>query len=168
MLGAFVQGIQVEGRSYAGGWFDWLTPFSLLTGARAGRWATPCSAPAGSIMKTEGELQARAYRLMQPLAGRGAGAIAAVSLWTPFLNDAIAERWFSWPNIAILSPVPILVAVVALALFRALARGYEVQPFLLALALFVLVLRGSRHQPLPAHHPADGRPSGRPRRRRRA
>jgi len=27
MLGAMLQGIEVDGRSYAGGWFDWLTPF---------------------------------------------------------------------------------------------------------------------------------------------
>src|SRR4051794_33549477 len=32
-LGAFVQGIRVEGHAYAGGWWDWLTPFSLFTGA---------------------------------------------------------------------------------------------------------------------------------------
>ncbi len=32
-LGAILQGISVQGRSYAGGWWDWLTPFSLLTGA---------------------------------------------------------------------------------------------------------------------------------------
>ena len=31
-LGALVQGIPVEGRAYAGGWWDWLTPFSLVTG----------------------------------------------------------------------------------------------------------------------------------------
>jgi cytochrome d ubiquinol oxidase subunit II len=32
-LGALLQGIQVAGRAYGGGWWDWLTPFSLLTGA---------------------------------------------------------------------------------------------------------------------------------------
>ena len=32
MVGAFVQGVQVENGAYAGGWFDWLTPFTLLTG----------------------------------------------------------------------------------------------------------------------------------------
>src|SRR3546814_14302010 len=31
-LGALLQGITVEGRAYAGGWWEWLTPFSLLTG----------------------------------------------------------------------------------------------------------------------------------------
>src|SRR4028118_755231 len=32
-LGALLQGIPIEGRAYAGGWWDWLTPFSLLVGA---------------------------------------------------------------------------------------------------------------------------------------
>ena len=35
-------------------------------------------------------------------------AIAAVSLFTPLLELEIAFRWFSWPNILFLSPVPIL------------------------------------------------------------
>jgi cytochrome d ubiquinol oxidase subunit II len=141
VLGTFIQGIQVEGRSYAGGWFAWLTPFSILAGVALVLGYALLGA-GWLIMKTEGSVQVRAYRLMQPLAVVVLVAIAAVSLWTPFLNDAIAERWFSWPNVAILSPVPILVAVVALALFRALARGYKVQPFLLALALFVLSYAG--------------------------
>jgi cytochrome d ubiquinol oxidase subunit II len=29
-LGALVQGIEIDGRAYAGGWFDWLTPFSVM------------------------------------------------------------------------------------------------------------------------------------------
>jgi cytochrome d ubiquinol oxidase subunit II len=41
MLGALLQGVHVEGRAYAGGWWDWLTPFSLLT-APAWSWAIPC------------------------------------------------------------------------------------------------------------------------------
>src|SRR6267154_4491258 len=32
-LGAILQGVHVDGRHYAGGWWDWLTPFSILTGA---------------------------------------------------------------------------------------------------------------------------------------
>jgi cytochrome bd ubiquinol oxidase subunit II len=31
-LGAILQGVHVEGRNYGGGWWDWLTPFSILTG----------------------------------------------------------------------------------------------------------------------------------------
>ena len=46
-LGALLQGIAVDGRAYAGGWWDWLTPFSLLTGVGAGLSATRCSARPG-------------------------------------------------------------------------------------------------------------------------
>ena len=35
-LGALLQGIAVEDRAYAGGWFDWLTPFSVLVGVEPG------------------------------------------------------------------------------------------------------------------------------------
>ena len=31
-LGAILQGVTVANRQYAGGWWDWLTPFSVLTG----------------------------------------------------------------------------------------------------------------------------------------
>ena len=61
-LGALVQGIPVASRAYAGGWWDWLTPFSLLTGV-ALVVATRCSAPRGSIYKTEGEVQDEALPL---------------------------------------------------------------------------------------------------------
>ena len=36
-LGALVQGVRVEDRAYAGGWWDWLSPFSVLTGRGAAR-----------------------------------------------------------------------------------------------------------------------------------
>jgi cytochrome d ubiquinol oxidase subunit II len=141
VLGAFVQGIEVEGRSYAGGWFDWLTPFSLFTGI-----ALACGyALLGAtwlVMKTEGELQARVNRLARSFAIGMAAAIVVVSLWTPQLNPSIAMRWFSWPNLAYLAPVPILVAATLWALLRSLSRRHELPPFLFSLALFVLSFAG--------------------------
>ena len=53
-LGAVLQGVHVEGRQYAGGWWDWLTPFSILTGVAL----VIGYALLGStwlVMKTEGE-----------------------------------------------------------------------------------------------------------------
>jgi cytochrome d ubiquinol oxidase subunit II len=141
VLGAFIQGIAIEGRSYVGGWFDWLTPFSVFTGIALVLGYAMLGA-GWLVMKTEGELQARVYRLMPALGAAVLVAIAAVSLWTPLLNDTIAERWFSWPNIAWLSPVPLLVAVTAAALYRAILKRKEAQPFLLSLALFLLSYLG--------------------------
>lgn len=46
-LGALVQGIEIENRSYAGGRWDWLTAFSILTGIAVPFGYAPCSAPPG-------------------------------------------------------------------------------------------------------------------------
>jgi cytochrome d ubiquinol oxidase subunit II len=140
-LGTFIQGVEVEARAYAGGWFDWLTPFSVFTGfALLAGYAL--LGACFLIMKTEGHLQERMFATALPLGVVVLGAIAAVSAWTPFLDAAFAARWFSWPNIAILSPVPILVALIALGLFRSLAAGREVLPFVMTILLFLVSYLG--------------------------
>jgi cytochrome d ubiquinol oxidase subunit II len=140
-LGAFIQGIEIEGRSYAGGWFDWLTPFSLFTGLALVLGYALLGA-GWLVIKTTGALQQRVYVIMRPLALATLTAIAAVSLWTPLLNEEIAERWFSWPNIVYLSPVPLLVAVGAAGLYRAIQLKLQIQPFVLTLGLFLLSYLG--------------------------
>ena len=141
VLGAFIQGIQVEGRSYAGGWFSWFSLFSLMTGV-----ALVCGyallGGAWLVWKCEGALQERMFRLLRPLAWIVAGFIALVSLWTPLEHAQIAARWFSWPNILFLSPVPLLAAAGMIALDRAIAARADRRPFLIALGLFALSYMG--------------------------
>src|SRR5438128_12328723 len=140
-LGAILQGVHVEGRHYAGGWWDWLTPFSILTGISV--LVGYCRLGATwLVMKTEGELRDEAYRLSWWLLFAILGAIAAVSLATPFLNIHYAARWFSWPNIVLTAPVPIAVAGVTVLLLRSLANKWDYQPFFLSLALFALSYAG--------------------------
>ena len=57
---------------------------------------------------------------------------------TPFLNDAFMKRWFAWPQISMIAPVPLLVALAGFVLARGLAERNELRPFLASLALFVL------------------------------
>ena len=136
-LGALLQGIVVEGREYAGGWWDWLSPFSLLTGVSlvvgygllGATWL---------IVKTEGGLQDKAFRMARWLGVGLLGCIALVSAATPFLEGAYYQRWFSWPNIAWLSPVPLLTAALAWQLWRGLERRREAQPFIAAIGLFTM------------------------------
>jgi cytochrome d ubiquinol oxidase subunit II len=120
-LGAYIQGFQVTGRAFAGGPLDWLTPFSIFTGLSL----LVGYALLGStwlVMKTEGHVQTEAYRITRKLIWLLLAAIVGVSIWTPFLDADIAQRWFSFPNMLWLSPVPLLVGVSALLLFRAVAR----------------------------------------------
>src|SRR5471030_1678881 len=84
-LGAILQGVHVEGRHYAGGWWDWLTPFSLLTGAALVVGYALLGAT-WLVLKTESGLRDKAYELSWWLLLAMLGAIAAVSIATPFLH----------------------------------------------------------------------------------
>jgi cytochrome d ubiquinol oxidase subunit II len=140
-LGAILQGVKVSGRAYGGGWWDWLTPFSLLTGVAVVVGYALLGA-CWLVMKTEGDLRARAYRLARLAVIATLLFIVAVSLATPFLEEAYWQRWFAWPGILIAAPVPVAVAVVAFFLFRAIEREKDYQPFFLTLVLFFLCFVG--------------------------
>jgi cytochrome d ubiquinol oxidase subunit II len=140
-LGAILQGIHVSGRHYAGGWWDWLTPFSILTGVALVIGYALLGAT-WLVMKTEGELRDRAYHLSWILLIAMLGAIGAVSVATPFLSVQYTQRWFAWPNIILTAPVPIAVAGVTVLLLRSLANKYDYQPFFLTLSLFALSYAG--------------------------
>jgi cytochrome d ubiquinol oxidase subunit II len=140
-LGALVQGIAVEGRAYAGGWWDWLSAFSLLTGV-ALVIGYALLGTTWLIWKTEAEVQRRAHVLARWAAPATLLLIGVVSLWTPFLNSLYAARWFAWPQILLVGPVPLAVLGAGAILLRGLARRQEAAPFLAALALFALCFAG--------------------------
>lgn len=140
-LGALLQGIPVEGREYAGGWWNWLSPFSLLTGVSV----VIGYALLGStwlIMKTEGRLQDHAFRYAFLFAIGTIVCLALVSAATPFLEKAYYEHWLAWPRVLYTAQVPLLVAIICVALFVSLRRRYEGLPFLLAVALFAVSMIG--------------------------
>lgn len=142
VLGAFVQGFQVQGRQFTGTSWDWLTPFSVATGL--GLACGYALLGAGwLIIKTEGALQAWARRAGRACLLGTLAAILLVSVWTPLTQAGIAQRWFGWPNVLFLSPVPVLTGAVAFAAWRALAgRGSDAAPFLAAMGLFLLSYLG--------------------------
>ncbi len=137
MLGAFIQGIRVENRAYAGGWFDWLTPFSMATGI-AVVIGYALLGVTWLIWRTSGSLQDRAIFLAKPLAIGLAAAIGIISLWTPFLNPQFLQRWFSRPAIFYVAPVPLLTLYAAIRLWRGIENRHDFTPFGATLSLFVL------------------------------
>jgi cytochrome bd ubiquinol oxidase subunit II len=140
-LGALVQGIPVADRGYAGGWWDWLTPFSLVTGT-AVVVGYSLLGSTWLIFKTEGWVREAAFIFARFTGITTLGLIFVVSLWTPFLSDIFMKRWFAWPQILFVAPVPLLVALAGFVLVRGLARRNERRPFLASLALFVLCFVG--------------------------
>ena len=140
-LGALVQGITIIDREYAGGWWDWLTPFTILTGLAVvvgygllgATWLN---------LKTSGDLQAQARKLSMLTGAITLGLIGVVSLWSPFINGAYFERWFTFPASLFSYVVPALLAGCAFALWQGLTADKHLQPFLAALGLFVLSFAG--------------------------
>jgi cytochrome bd ubiquinol oxidase subunit II len=140
-LGALVQGIPVAGRAYAGGWWNWLTPFSLTTGVALVLGYALLGA-GWLIYKTEGSLQGRAFEAAKVTGIATLALIGIVSLWTPFLNSDFMGRWFVLPQLLYTAPVPLLVLGCAWLLYTGIEQRRELQPFLASLALFVLCYIG--------------------------
>ncbi len=141
MLGTVVGGVEVEGRAFAGGAFDWLSPFTLMCGFGLVAGYALLGAT-WLVMKTEGELQSRARRVALRLVPVLALFIVIVSLWTPLGHPIVAQRWFSMPNLIYLSPVPLVAASLILGLWRRLAHGDDRSPFLLTVGVFGLSFLG--------------------------
>lgn len=140
-LGALLQGVHVAGRGYAGGWWDWLTPFSLLTGL-ATVVAYVLLGASWLVMKTDGALQDKAFMLTRLALFATLGFIIVISVATPFLQGHYWQRWLSFPNILLTAPVPAAVAAVSYVLLRSLEQRHDVLPFVCALGLFLVTFGG--------------------------
>jgi|UniRef100_A0A7V6A314 cytochrome d ubiquinol oxidase subunit II len=136
-LGTCIQGIKVQGRSFAGSGFEWLSGFSIMTGL-----ALVCGyALLGStwlIMKTEDDTQQWARRCAKVFLVLVAAFMILVSLGTPLINPGIKQFWFSRPNILYLFPLPLFAAGILAFLWLDLRQGREYRPFFLSLGLFLM------------------------------
>jgi cytochrome d ubiquinol oxidase subunit II len=142
ILGALVEGLPLQDGKYLSGAFGWFSPFSMLTGV-AVVFGYALLGASWLILKTEGKLQATARILSRPLVLVVAAFMALVSASLPFLDSRIMARWFEGANFLWLSPVPLLVTLNAVALWRAALReGRDAAPFLLTLCFFVLGFAG--------------------------
>lgn len=140
-LGAYIEGIPVVGRAYSGGPWDWISPFSVFTGAGlvAAYALLGCT---WLIMKTESRLHRHMCRLARPLTLALLAVIAVLSAWTPLAQPIIAQRWFSLPNMFWFFPVPLLVAAASFELMRRVKDAPAAGPFVLSLALVFLGYTG--------------------------
>lgn len=141
VVGSVIEGFPVANRAFTGGAFDWLATFPLFCGF--GLVIAYALLGCGwLVMKTEGHLQQQMYKVLKPLTLVMLAVLAVLSLWTPLAHDAIAARWFSFPNILFFLPVPLLVLVCVAALFRSVSRHLHYTPFFAVLGLVFLGFTG--------------------------
>lgn len=142
VVGAMINGFDVEGRRFAGSALDWLTPFNLFCGLGL-MVAYTLLGTTWLIMKSEGALQRHMRDLTRKVLLALLGVVAVVSIWTPLGWQYVSERWFSLPNFFYFLPVPLLVAVFGLWIWRLTHNPHShARPFLLTLGLIFLGFSG--------------------------
>jgi cytochrome d ubiquinol oxidase subunit II len=137
VLGGLIQGLKIENGAFAGGAFDWATPFALACALGVVTGYALLGAT-WLILKTDGAMARLARKQATVLLLGVMFFMGVVSLWTPLSVPSIAERWFSTPNIFYLWPVPAVTALVAFACWTGVRKDHDVLPFLSAIGLFML------------------------------
>jgi cytochrome d ubiquinol oxidase subunit II len=137
VLGAFVQGIAVDGRRFAGGPFDWLNAYSVMVGV-ALVFGYALLGATWLVMKTEGITQGWARKCARYVLFYVALFLGLVSLSMPMMNAAVQRLWFSRPNVFYLLPVPLVTLGLLASLWRDLRSEREYRPFLLGCAVFLM------------------------------
>lgn len=140
-LGALVQGVEIEGRAYAGGWFDWLTPFSVLTGIAVVIGYALLGAT-WLILKTENEIQLQMRRYAWQLGTVTLMLIFIISILTPFQDAVYFERWFNLPGSLWTMLVPLLIVALSYLFFAGLNDQRDLQPFMSAIGIFTVSFIG--------------------------
>jgi cytochrome d ubiquinol oxidase subunit II len=140
-LGALIEGIPIVDRAYAGGWWNWLTPFSVATGISLVIGYALLGAT-WLVMKTTGDLAARARDIARSATYLTLVAMGVFSLWTPLIGPHYLGRWLHFPAVIFSLVVPLLVLVCVGTIVSGLNQHKDAQPFLAALGLFVLGFAG--------------------------
>lgn len=138
MLGSYILGFE---KSWAAFGFSVLTGLSVMAGyALIGAcWL---------IMKTEGALQRRAIVWAQHTLWLMACGIGLVSAVTPFVSSRIFDKWFAFPNVVLLAPIPLMTGALILSmawLLRQLPRPKDAlcwMPFAMTVAIYILCFHG--------------------------
>ncbi|TVO61635.1 cytochrome d ubiquinol oxidase subunit II [Spiribacter vilamensis] len=152
VVGSYIQGYQTENMVYTGGAFDWLTPFTLVTGVGL----LVGYALLGStwlIMKTEGAVQDWAYRMAPRLLAGLLGVFLIISFWTPLVDEFVRDRWFS--NLFVIWLLPAGAMGCAYLVMRAVRRRDEGVPFVATMGLFIFTYLGLLASKWPYVVPPD-------------
>ncbi len=137
ILGAFVKGVQVQGRSFAGHPFDWLNAYSFMTGV-ALLFGYALLGAAWLVMKTDGITQDWARKCASYVLGYVGVFLGIVSISMPVMNAGVRDLWFTFPNFYYLVPVPLVTAALFIFIWRDLRRGVENRPFFLGIGVFLM------------------------------
>ena len=140
-LGGYLSGIKTVDGVFAGGAFDWLTPFSIMVGLGLVAGYILLGATY-LLIKTSGTVQDRAYAQAFKAVLVVAGFMLLVSVWTPLHSPEIPTRWFSQPRVYFIWAFPLLGLVSFCFIVLKLKQRAENTPFIFSILLFLSAYLG--------------------------
>ncbi len=141
VLGGLIAGPTVSGGRFAGGSFEWLSPFSLLV-ASGVVFGYVLLGATYLIVKTEGAAQKHGVRTAWIAGALMLTAAAGVSIWTPILYPFVADKWFGRGVISAFAIPPLFALFCSAMLARALWKRHEHAPFVWSVGIFLASLVG--------------------------
>jgi cytochrome bd ubiquinol oxidase subunit II len=131
-IGRMVQGLSIVNGQYAGGAFDWLTPFSLFCGFGLAIGYMLLGA-AWLVFKTEGPLREWAYERLRWLLVAVLVVLAVVFLYTLAIHLRVRDRFFkdAWLMI-----FPLIIALASISLWTGIRRRLDWVPYGMAVVIF--------------------------------
>jgi cytochrome d ubiquinol oxidase subunit II len=100
------------------------------------------------VLKSEGELQRKSIAWAKWGLLWVALAVALVSIATPLESATVRQKWFSFPLVVFLSPLPVLTFFAGVFLYRNLGKS-DWKPFAYAVAIYVLAFAGLAYSLFP-------------------
>jgi cytochrome bd ubiquinol oxidase subunit II len=130
-IGTMVQELPVVDGRYAGGAFEWVTPFSMLCGAGLVLGYALLGA-AWLVLKTEGDLRDWAYRRLDWLLAAVVVVLIAVFAFALATQLRVFDRWLTDPRFVVLQ---LLGVVAIIGLLIGVRRRRDGVPFAAAILL---------------------------------
>jgi len=136
ILANVVKGFLPVKNSYVVTVATWLTPFTLFAAL-----SLVCGycllGSARLIMKTTHHLQEKMFKIAIVFAWLVVIATAVVCIWTPLLNDFVADRWFAEGHWIYLGVLPYLTVMAFIVLIISLFKRNDFYPFWASSVLFL-------------------------------
>jgi cytochrome d ubiquinol oxidase subunit II len=141
VLGGLINGVEMRAGMFSGSALDAFSLLGLLCGAGlVGGYAL--LGAGWLIWKTDGPTQVFAREVAHAALILTAIMLVLVSGWSALSVPEVAARWFAWPNLAALAPVPLITAGLLAAIWRRLWTGRDWEIFPLAIGVFLLGFLG--------------------------
>ncbi len=138
ILGEFIQGFSVEKGKFIGSSMDWLNPFCLIVGAAIVAGYTLLGS-GWLVMKTTGKIHDWGRKISNYATFAVLFFMFVVSIYLPFENPEIFDRWFTLPNFYYLAPIPLVTFFVSIFLvYDNFKPTKDYYPFTFSIIMFLL------------------------------